>query len=262
MNVATRSAFAFGPRSAGANIGLAIVRSLAFVFFSFVALAEILLLAPLIRGSRQGAVRAAWLHYWCRFACRVLGVNFNVRGAVPVSGLLVCNHLSYIDIIVLSSVAPCVFVAKRDVSTWPLFGWLARAAGTIFADRNRKTASLEAVEQIQNAIKRGALVVLFPEGTSSDGRTVLPFKSALMEPALQSDCDLFAAAIDYALPHGGSVGDEVCYWRDMTLAPHLVNLFSKREINSRLVVAPAGCSGGNRKELARALRQQVIELRS
>jgi 1-acyl-sn-glycerol-3-phosphate acyltransferase len=262
MNAATSSVSVPARRFTGESVVLSILRTLTVVFFSFVALAEILLLAPFVRRSRRGTVRAAWLHNWCRFACRVLGVNVNVRGTIATSGLLVCNHLSYLDIIVISSIAPCVFVAKHDVSAWPLFGWLARAAGTIFADRGRRTASLKAVNLIRSVVNRDALVVLFPEGTSSDGRSVLPFKSALLEPALQTDCNLFAAAIDYSLPHGGSVADEVCYWRDMTLVPHLLNLFTKRSIDAKLAISRYAASRTDRKELARNLRHQIEEMRS
>jgi 1-acyl-sn-glycerol-3-phosphate acyltransferase len=238
------------------------VRTGAFIFFSLIALAEVSIVSVFACRTRKLALRSNWLHRWCRFACLVLGIKTTVRGTIPNSGLIVCNHLSYLDILVLSSMRPCVFVAKSDVAVWPLFGCLARAAGTIFVDRNRKTASLETVDRIRSAINNSALVVLFPEGTSSDGRSVLPFKSASLEPALQTGCTVSAATIDYSLPHGGSVSDEVCYWRDMTLVPHLLNLFSKREIDSKLIVARAECSRGSRKELARELRQQIIEMRS
>jgi 1-acyl-sn-glycerol-3-phosphate acyltransferase len=244
-----------------APIVRAILRSSAFIFFSLIALAEISIVSLFAASKRRLALRTAWLHRWCRFACLVLGIRKTVRGAIPSSGLIVCNHLSYLDIVVLSSTRPCVFVAKRDVAAWPLFGRLARAAGTIFADRNRRIASREAVDQIQDAVNHGALVVLFPEGTSSDGRSVLPFKSALLEPALRTGCDLSVAAINYSLS-SGSVADEVCYWRDMTLVPHLLNLFSKRKIDSKLTISTAACSCRSRKDLARELRCQVVELRS
>jgi 1-acyl-sn-glycerol-3-phosphate acyltransferase len=250
-----------GLRSTIAATARMVARTFAVVFFSFVALAEILLLAPLIRRSRRAAVRAGWLHNWCRFACRVLGVNVKVRGIIPTSGLLVCNHLSYLDIIVISSLRPCVFVAKRDVKTWPLFGWLANAAGTIFADRTRKLASRPAVDHVRQAIENGVLVVLFPEGTSSDGASVLPFKSALLEPAVESHCHIAAAAISYSLTYG-SVADEVCYWRDMTLVPHLLNLFTKRSIDAKLAISCYTASRTDRKELARNLRDQIEEMRS
>ena len=250
------------PRSvATAPIVRAILRSSAFIFFSLIALAEISIVSVFTIPKRRLAARTAWLHRWCRFACLVLGIKKTVAGTIPNSGLMVCNHLSYLDIVVLSSIRPCVFVAKNDVAAWPLFGWLARAAGTIFADRHRRIASGDAVNLIRRTVSNGALVVLFPEGTSSDGRSVLPFKSALLEPALQTGCDLSVAAIDYSLS-SGSVADEVCYWRDMTLVPHLLNLFAKREIDSKLTISTAARSSGSRKELARELHRQICELRS
>src|SRR5213596_9202 len=211
---------------------LAAWRAFAVVFFSACALAEIVAVILFVGRERRLAARAEWLHRWCRFACRVLGIRVTTHGAMPRSGLLVCNHLSYLDIIVLSSIRPCVFVAKRDVAGWPLFGWLAKAAGTIFVDRQRPLATAFAVNRIHAAIATGLPVVLFPEGTSSDGSTVLPFKSALLESAVQLRCTVAAAAIEHAL-EDGSVAEEICYWGDMTLLPHLLNLFSKREIRSK-----------------------------
>jgi 1-acyl-sn-glycerol-3-phosphate acyltransferase len=180
---------------------------------------------------------------------------------MPSSGLLVSNHLSYLDIVVLSSIRPCVFVAKRDVARWPLFGWLAHAAGTIFVDRERRFSSLKEVDAIRDAIAHGSVVVIFPEGTSSDGSTVLPFKSALLESAVQLRSPIAAASIDYAL-NDGSVADEVCYWRDMTLVPHLLNLFFKREIRANYSFSPATIRAGNRKEIARELRDEIVSMRS
>ncbi len=157
---------------------------------------------------------------------------------MPQSGLLVCNHLSYLDVVVLSSIGPCVFVAKRDVAAWPLFGWLAHAAGTIFVDRERRLASADVVDLVREAIAGGSLVVLFPEGTSSDG----------------------SAAIEHAL-EDGSVADEVCYWGDMTLLPHLLNLFSKREIRSKCSFSLPKIRAGDRKEIAAELREEIVSMR-
>ena len=177
------------------------------------------------------------------------------------ASLLVSNHLSYLDIVVLSSIRPCVFVAKRDVAGWPLFGWLANVAGTIFVDRERRLSSPKAVDAIADAIANGSLVVIFPEGTSSDGSTVLPFKSALLESAVQLCAPIAAASIEYALDDG-SVADEICYWRDMTLVPHLLNLFLKREIRAIYSFSPAKVREGNRKEIARELRDEIVLMRS
>jgi lyso-ornithine lipid O-acyltransferase len=236
-------------------------RAFAVGFFCLCALVENAITIPFFAQARRRHARTAWLRRWSRFACRIVGIRVTTRGSMPHSGLLVCNHLSYLDIIVLSSIRPCVFVAKRDVAAWPLFGWLARAAGTIFVDRERRLASANVVDLVREAVAGGSLVVLFPEGTSSDGSTVLPFKSALLESAVKLRCPVGAGAIDYGLDDG-SVADEVCYWRDMTLVPHLLNLFFKREIRSMCSFSLPRIRAGDRKEIAHELREEIIRMRS
>jgi len=238
-----------------------LLRALAVGIFSLIALVEISCIAPFVRREQRWLLRATWLSKWCRLACRVLGIHVNCPGAMPSAGLLVSNHLSYLDIIVFSALRPCLFVAKSDVARWFLFGWLARSAGTIFVDRKSKLRTREAVEQIRQALTSGALVVLFPEGTSSDGASVLPFHSSLLEPVVQLQGPVTTAAIDYSTSQG-SVADEICYWRDMTLAPHLLNLFTKHAICSLVVVKPFTSRAENRKEFARQLRRQIIGMRS
>jgi 1-acyl-sn-glycerol-3-phosphate acyltransferase len=240
---------------------LVFVRTTAVLFFSLCAVVEIALEIIFTRPGNRLETRAAWLHEWCRFACRVLGVRTNVRGNIPNKGLLVCNHLSYLDIVVLSATTPCVFVAKSDVRRWPLFGWLARSGGAIFVNRCKKVDAADARDAVRDAIKNGTLVVLFPEGTSSDGSTVLPFKSALFEPAVVLGSDVSAGAIDYVLP-GGSVADEVCYWRDMTLVPHLFNLFGNKAIQANVVFAQVKSRMRDRKIVAREARETIIGMRS
>ena len=240
---------------------IGIWRAFAVVFFSLCALAHNAITLPFVPRTRRPHARAAWLHCWCRFACRVLGIRVTTRGSMPTSGLLVSNHLSYLDIVLLSSIRPCVFVAKRDVASWTLFGWLAHAGGTIFVDREQRLSSVKALDAIRAALASGSAVVLFPEGTSSDGSTVLPFKSALLEPAVQLRSPIAAASIEYALDDG-SVADEVCYWRDMTLVPHLLNLLLKREIRATYSFALAKIRTGNRKEISRELRDEIVSMRS
>jgi lyso-ornithine lipid O-acyltransferase len=240
---------------------LAIWRAFAVGFFCSLAVVEITARIPFIARTERLRVRTAWLHRWSRFACRVLGIRVSTRGSMPRSGLLVCNHLSYLDVIVLSSIQPCVFVAKRDIAAWPLFGWLTRAAGTIFVDREHRLASADVVDLVREAGAGGSLVVLFPEGTSSDGSTVLPFKSALLESAVQLRCPVATGAIEYALDQG-SVANEVCYWGEMTLVPHLLNLFFKRQIRAKCSVSLSRIRAGDRKEIARELRDEIVSMRS
>jgi 1-acyl-sn-glycerol-3-phosphate acyltransferase len=240
---------------------LGVWRAFAVPFFSLIALIGNAITIPLLPRGKRLRARTAWLHQWSRFACRVVGIRVTVQGSMPRSGLLVSNHLTYLDVIVLSSIGPCVFVAKHDIAAWPLFGWLARSAGTIFVDRERRLSSSEVVDLVRDAVTSGSLVVLFPEGTSSDGSTVLPFKSALLESAARLRCPVAAAAISYELDHGW-VTDEVCYWGDMVFGPHLLNLFFKREIRSKCSFSVSKIRTGNRKEIASELRDEVVSMRS
>lgn len=96
-------------------------------------------------------------------------------------GLLVSNHLSYVDVLVIGAITPAIFVSKNEARHWPVFGALARLAGTIFVRRDKRTDVARLAAEIKNALDAGVLVVLFPEGTSSAGARVLPFKSALLQ---------------------------------------------------------------------------------
>jgi lyso-ornithine lipid O-acyltransferase len=211
-------------------------------------------------GPSSLVARATWLHRSCRRLLRALGVETQSSGSFPSGGLLVSNHLSYLDIVVLAAGTPAVFVAKREVKSWPVFGWYASLAGTLFVDRERRTHVGQMTGEIQNVLDRGLLVILFPEGTSSDGRTVLPFKSALLEPAARQTHPLFAGLIRYDLDDG-DVGREVCYWGDMTLLPHLANLIGKRAIRASVRFTPLHPGNADRKELARQLHSEVLKLK-
>lgn len=204
--------------------------------------------------------RAEWLQRSSRRLLRLFNIDLQVIGPVPTHGLLVCNHLSYLDILALGALSPAVFIAKIEVKDWPVFGWFARLAGTIFVDRNRPSRARQSTEEIALALRNGALVVLFAEGTSSGGDTVLPFKSSLLEPATDYLQTLTAGHIHYALSDGNA-SEEVCYWKDMTLVPHLINLLGKRAVAATIALTEFRTGSANRKELARQLHQEVLSLR-
>ena len=149
---------------------------------------------------------------------------------MPRSGLLVCNHLSYLDIIALSALRPCIFVAKRDVRAWPLFGWLARAGGTIFVERDRRRGTTE-VSRIRDAIESGCLLSCFRKAPV---RMARPFFNSSRRCWKRRSIWLSDRCRRNYFTSHGSVADEVCYWRDMTLLPHLLNLFGKRQFESTL----------------------------
>ena len=209
--------------------------------------------------ARPRRARADWLQRVATRCVEILHLQVNRFGALPGSGLIVANHLSYIDIILLAAQRPCVFVSKSEVGSWPIFGQCARLGGTIFVDRKHRSDVAGVAELMRAALDEGLLVVLFPEGTSSGGASVLPFKSSLLEPALHVSHPVTAIAIAYALDEG-SVPNEICYWRDMALFPHLLNVWSKSLIYATLRFGVARPREGDRKSLARELHDEVAAL--
>lgn len=225
------------------------------------ALLNFVALTVATRGIPDRAARARWLQRACQRALRVLHLTLSVSGPVPRKGLLVCNHLSYLDILILSATTPCTFVSKCEVKRWPVFGWFASLAGTLFVRRDKRSDVLRAAHKMHQAIAKGGLVVLFPEGTTSDGRQVLPFKTSLLQVAQLDPCVLSAASIDYALDDG-DVTEEVCYWKDMTLLPHLLNLFTKHCLTAGIRFAELQQQNADRKHLARQLHSEVVRLKT
>jgi lyso-ornithine lipid O-acyltransferase len=203
--------------------------------------------------------RSRWLQWCARRSLRVFSVTFESHGPCPQAGLLVCNHLSYLDILVLVALTPAVFVSKSEVKNWPVFGWFARRSGTLFVDRSRRRDVTRMNAEIQHALDGGNVVVLFPEGTSWNGREILPFKSSLLEPIVGATHPLSVGRITYAL-EAGSVENDVCYWGDMTFFPHLVNLMKQRRVSARVGFAPVSKPASERKELARQLHAEVVRL--
>ena len=190
---------------------------------------------------------------------RVVRVSYQATGPVPTRGLLVSNHLSYLDILVVASLTRAAFVSKHELKYWPVLGWLACVAGTLFVNRERPSQARQAVSDLEATIGQGVLVVLFPEGTSTDGSSVLPFKSSMLEPVVRQNHPLSVSRIRYELDDG-EVGEDVCYWRDMTFVPHLIKLLSKRSIRAFVRFSPAHVAAADRKQLARELHSAVVGL--
>jgi 1-acyl-sn-glycerol-3-phosphate acyltransferase len=220
------------------------------------------LFTSLRHGGRPSKhARTVWLQRSAARTLRVMVGDVEMNGPTPRAGLLVSNHLSYVDILLLASIVPAVFVSKSEVRNWPVFGWFSRLAGTIFVDRTRRTHVAQISAEIDAHLEAGHVVILFPEGTSSNGRDVLPFRSSLLEPVSDAPHALFAAHIAYFL-RGGSVENDVCYWGDMTLLPHLIKLLSQSRIQARVRFSQVAVPAADRKELARQLHAEVRRLKT
>jgi lyso-ornithine lipid O-acyltransferase len=213
-----------------------------------------------LRLSGKSNWRACWAQWISRKFLRLINCSVRVIGERPAQGLIVCNHLGYLDMLVILSACPAAFVSKDEVRRWPFFGLLARMAGTIFVERGRRTAVSAPLKSIAHALNGGLPVVIFPEGTSSDGSSVLPFRSSLLEAALLAGVPIIPAAIGYQIEEG-RVADEICYWRDMAFGSHFWNLLGKRSLTASLRFGPPQAPVQGRKQHARALRLDVLQLR-
>jgi 1-acyl-sn-glycerol-3-phosphate acyltransferase len=190
---------------------------------------------------------------------RMLGL---LRATVRVSGpvpeppfLLVTNHLSYVDVLVLASRLPVRFVAKAEVRRWPLLGPLCRGFGAIFIDRSDRRDIPRVLAEIERALGRGEGIILFPEGTSSAGESVLPFRSPLLALPARLGRPVHAAALRYDPP-------SVAWWGESSLVPHLLGLFRLKRIEATVDFAPEPVIDEDRKRLAERLREAVGRLMS
>jgi lyso-ornithine lipid O-acyltransferase len=204
--------------------------------------------------------RSLWTHRHARRFSRMIAVEVETVGKLPTSGMLCCNHLSYLDIVVLVWTCPMVFVSKAEVKNWPIVGWLTSCAGTIFIQRERRGDVLNAARQFDPVVEQGVPVNIFLEGTSSGGESVLPFRPSLLAPAVAGQWQVTPIGLDYRL-NDGSVSEEIAYWRDMTFFPHFLNLLSKEKIFARVSFGDPRPPGEDRKVLAPELHDSVVALR-
>jgi lyso-ornithine lipid O-acyltransferase len=177
--------------------------------------------------------RALWLQDASRRVLRCLGVDVEVTGRPPACGLAVANHLSYFDILALSAAMPCFFVAKKEIEGWPYFGWAAGAGGTIFLDRKSMRSARRAADEIAERLNLPVPLVLFPEGTSTDGSQVLRFHSRLIDPATRSLASITAVAIGYSI-EGRIAEREVCFYGTASFLPHAWKVMGLKRIRVKL----------------------------
>jgi len=173
-----------------------------------------------IRGPLTLEQRALWLRSACRRATAGMGIRWRVEGSLPDRGLVVSNHLSYLDILVHGALMPCFFVSKIEVKRWLYFGWAARTGAAIFLDRQNRSSAGAVAQEMAKRLDLPAPIVLFPEGTSTDGSHLLKFHSWLFEPAVAAQAPVTAAAIRYEM-EGGVDERELCWFGDQTFLPHL-----------------------------------------
>lgn len=187
-----------------------------------------------LRGPLTLVQRALWLQ---RSAWKVLaaaGIEWRVLGVPATSGLVVSNHLSYLDIPVFAAAMPCAFVSKIEVSRWPVFGLAAQLGGSIFLDRTSRDSADAAALEIAGRLHQPIPILMFPEGTSSDGTRVLRFHSRLFEPAVAAGASITTAAIAYAA-RDGVPESEVCWFGDEGFLGNLWRILGVNGLGAKVV---------------------------
>lgn len=186
---------------------------------------------------------------------QILRVTWSVSGEIPQDGALVCNHVSYLDILLFAAQGPFVMVAKSEVSRWPLLGWITKQSGTVYVVRGGGPATYPAVnEAMAEAFRSGLPVLFFPEGTTTDGSCVLPFRRGLFHSVLNEDVPLHIAALRYS-------DDSACWWGNDLLLPHILHVAGMEGLHAELRFGPVIQQRRDRFELAATARELIVQLR-
>jgi len=209
--------------------------------------------------SGDAAERQRHIRWWSAKLVRMAGLDLRVSGTPrPGATLLVANHVSWLDIAALHGVAPQArFVSKADVLAWPLLGWLIRNAGTLFIERERKRDALRVLHQVAEALTSGDTVAVFPEGTTGDGATVLPFHANLLQSAIASSTPVQCVAIRYSDP-AHRFSPAVQFLGETTLLQSVWRILTAEGLRVHVdLLPPQGARHADRRALAEHLRAQI-----
>jgi 1-acyl-sn-glycerol-3-phosphate acyltransferase len=213
----------------------------------------------------DAAQREARVQAWAQAMLAVLGIGLEVRGAPPAGGpmLLVANHISWVDILVMHAARHCRFVAKADVRRWPLIGQLATGGGTLYIERESRRDALRVVHRMADCLREGDILAVFPEGTTSDGSGILPFHANLLQAAISANAPAQPVGLTFVdtatrAPSAAPayVGDDSLVgsvWRTV-MAPPLTAIVSYGE--------PQLAGDRERRQWAAQLRAQVAAARN
>lgn len=205
-------------------------------------------------------VRKKMVQSWCIRLLRILKVKVIIQGDPSIlfgtkPYLLVANHISWLDIHIINSIRPVIFVAKADVSKWPIFGYLASMLGTIFLKREKLSDIKRVIQLMKEKLINQEIVAIFPEGTSTDGKSVLPFKSNLFESAHQAQVDVLPITIQYK--ENNEYSNRAAFIGDMELIDSIKNILKSNHLVAHVHLSDGLPSHLSRQELATQAHQLV-----
>jgi len=228
---------------------------------TFKILLHILLVVPLCllilvstKNQQERIIR-----FWCKRLLFIFEIKVEVTGLGTYlmnqkKYLMVANHISWMDIIVIQSIKPCIFVAKSDVASWPLFGWVAQMTGTIFIKRDKVSDIKKALKKMKRRlIKRS--VCIFPEGTSTNGRYLLPFKSNLFQSSIDTNKSILPLCLRYE--QNNTYSDKAAFVDDMSLVDSINKIKQEKDIYVIVEVLQPIRPRYNRKELASYTQEMI-----
>ncbi len=205
-------------------------------------------------------VRKKMVQSWCIRLLRILKVKVIIQGDPSIlfgtkPYLLVANHISWLDIHIINSIRPVIFVAKADVSKWPIFGYLASMLGTIFLKREKLSDIKRVIQLMKEKLINQEIVAIFPEGTSTDGKSVLPFKSNLFESAHQAEVNVLPITIQYT--ENNEYSNRAAFIGDMELIDSIKNILKSNHLVVHVHLSDGLPSHLSRQELATQAHQLV-----
>jgi len=205
---------------------------------------------------RAAALNEAIVVNWNRAVCRVLNLHLHITGQPhPDAKLWVANHISWLDIIALGSQLPCQFIAKGDVADWPVIGYLAQGIGTLFVKRGDASQTSTTAELMLWRFRQGKRLLLFPEGTTTNGERVLRFHGKLFKPAQLAHISVQAIALRYT----GEAAQLAPFIGEDEFLPHLFKLLNTERLDLRIDFCPALPLGLDRREMAQTTHRQIVE---
>lgn len=209
--------------------------------------------------------RAREVERWSRRMLEIFGITLVVQGTPPERGplLLVVNHVSWLDILAVHAARHVRFVAKSNIKSWPVIGSLSTGAGTLYIERERRRDAMRVVHHMAEALRDGDLIAVFPEGTTGDGRKLLPFHANLLQAAISSDAPVQPAALRFALTSSGETSYAPAYVDDDTLLESVWRTLSAPPLTAYLSFGePQDSRERERRAWAITLHAEVDALRA
>lgn len=211
------------------------------------------------------AKRHARVQVWALVMLDYLAIKLVVKGSPPIVGpmLLVSNHISWVDIVVLHATRHCRFVSKDEIAGWPVVSTLANAADTLYITRESRRDAMRVVHQMAECLRSGDVLAIFPEGTTGDGSALLPFHANLLQAAISADAPVQPVALQFVDAASGAISFAPCYVGDDTLWQSLWRTLCADNVQAVVRFGtPERAQGRDRRTWAADLRETIAGLRA